>query len=85
MRKFLLLLMDVLEEESRPLLEGHGARERNGVRVKERRVCHHGLLGGLAALGLEHRPELLAVPTSVVVCCVLLLRLVAFDPDEGPD
>ena len=79
--------IDVLQiEESRALLEGHGARERDGVGVQERRACHHGrrLLGGLA-LGLEHHPNklLLLVPTSSIV--VLLLRLVAFDPDERPD
>lgn len=77
MRKFLLLLM----EESRALLEGHRARERDGVGVQERRACHHSLLLGGLALGLEHRPKLL-VPTPGI--CVLLL-LVGFDSDEGPD
>lgn len=62
--------------KSRALMERHRARERDGVGVKERRACRHGLLGGLQAPGLEHCPEL--------VTCALLLP-VASDPDEGPD
>lgn len=55
--------------KSRALMERHRARERDGVGVKERRACRHGLLGGLQAPGLEHCPEL--VTCAAAPCCSL--------------